>query len=76
MNLHQIDESEIKQIEASDNPVQGFLDWIESHEDHDVTVCTCCGNGDEWYGEPGSHDSNDNGPDGPYAYNGGLPECN
>lgn len=44
----------------------------------DVTVCDCCGDGAHgWYGEPGSHHEggDDPGPLGPYAYNGGLPEC-
>lgn len=45
--------------------------------DHDVQVCDCCGDGDTWYGTPGEHYSNDDpsGPNGPYAYNGGLCEC-
>ena len=30
---------------------------------HDVSVCDCCGNGEEWYGEPGQHDWNN--PDDP-----------
>ena len=25
---------------------------------HDVQVCDCCGNGFEWYNEPGVHDRN------------------
>lgn len=23
---------------------------------HDVSVCDCCGDGEDWYGEPGQHD--------------------
>jgi hypothetical protein len=54
------------------------LKWIEGHEGHDVQVCDCCGDGEEWYGEPGEHYGPDDppGPDGPYEYNGGLCECN
>jgi hypothetical protein len=54
---------------------QIILDWIEKNTDHDVTVCDCCGNGEKWYCAPGDHNPYDNGHDGPYAYNGGLPEC-
>ena len=49
--------------------------WIEAEEGHDVTVCDCCGNTEEWYGEPGIHDEHDYGRGGPYEYNGGYPEC-
>lgn len=34
---------------------------------HDVQVCDCCGDGTDWYGEPGVHDLNDK--DAPF------PEC-
>ena len=53
------------------------LKWIEENEGHDVVVCNCCGDGESWYGERGSHYSSDDppGPHGPYAYNGGLCEC-
>lgn len=51
------------------------LEWIKNNKDHDVQVCDCCGNGKKWYGEPGIHDPIDYGENGPYAYNGGLPEC-
>ncbi len=45
---------------------------------HDVQVCDCCGNGEEWHGEAGEHygPSDPSGMEGPYAYNGGLAECN
>ena len=51
------------------------MQWITDHPDTDVTICDCCGNGEAWHGEPGLHDSKDYGRGGPYAYNGGLPEC-
>ncbi len=51
-------------------------------EPHDVTPCDCCGTGDidaddPWYGTPGEHynDADPVGPNGPYAYNGGVCEC-
>lgn len=50
--------------------------WMrEQREPHDVQVCDCCGDGEEWHGEAGEHDESDFGAGGPYAYNGGLPEC-
>lgn len=54
-----------------------ILKWIDDNETHDVAVCHCCGDGDEWYGEPGQHYGNDDpiGQDGPYASNGGLCLC-
>jgi hypothetical protein len=51
------------------------LKWIAENDGHDVQVCDCCGDGHGWYNEPGSHNHNDYGKNGPYAYNGGLPEC-
>lgn len=73
INLEQIDESTIDDIESNDC----ILKWIADNDDHDVQVCDCCGDGEYWYGEPGSHYSNDDpvGNSGPYAYNGGLCEC-
>lgn len=54
-----------------------ILRWIEENDGHDVSVCNCCGNGEDWHGIPGSHYSSNDpaGPHGPYAYNGGLCEC-
>ncbi len=34
---------------------------------HDVQVCDCCGDGENWYGEPGCHNLTD--PNEPF------PEC-
>lgn len=55
-----------------------ILRWIAETEDHDVQVCDCCGDGEGWHGTPGEHYNNEDppGPGGPYAYNGGLCECN
>ena len=47
-------------------------------EDHDVAICDCCGDGRVWHGNRGEHygPEDPQGHDGPYAYNGGLCECN
>jgi len=60
-----------------DKGAEAVLDWINDSANmpHDVAICDCCGNGSEWYGEPGEHDSKDYGSGGPYGYNGGVPEC-
>ncbi len=73
--------SEGKQKELDETGPRDFWDnnedFIES-DDNDVQVCDCCGDGESWYGEPGEHYNRDDprGQDGPYAYNGGLCECN
>lgn len=64
--------------EIADLDAHDALAWVlERHDDYpDVTACDCCGDGDRnWHGCPGEHDLNDLGKSGPYAYNGGLPEC-
>jgi len=76
LNTHQIPDS------AMDGSIESVRSWMaaqaEAENEHDVQVCDCCGNGEEWYGEPGRHygPRDQRGPDGPYAYNGGLCECN
>jgi hypothetical protein len=35
--------------------VNDIEEWIRAHDDHDVQVCDCCGDGEGWYGEPGQH---------------------
>ena len=75
LNISQVPESEIKH----DDYHNSVLLWMLSQtEPHDVSVCDCCGNGDEWYGTPGEHYSRYDpvGRNGPYDYNGGLCECN
>lgn len=72
-NTDQIPESEI-----GDGSIEAIRAWIEKEQEpHDVCVCDCCGDGDDWYGEPGQHYGiNDPmGMNGPYAYNGGLCKC-
>lgn len=78
-NLHQIPDKQIDIfLNTTGNFINVILAWISSNDNHDVQVCDCCGDGNnKWYGEPGSHYSDDDpiGNDGPYAYNGGLSEC-
>ena len=72
LNINQVPPS------IADKGAEKILSWIGCATDHDVMVCDCCGNGEEWYGEPGQHymGGDTAGKNGPYAYNGGLPECN
>lgn len=58
--------------------VNEVLEWIKNNEGHDIQVCDCCGNGEDWYDIAGEHynDEDPKGNHGPYAYNGGLCECN
>jgi hypothetical protein len=51
------------------------LKWIKNNDNNDVSVCDCCGDGENWYGNAGEHYEGDFGANGVYAYNGGLPEC-
>jgi len=78
LNLAQVDGDVLAQFEnGADHRV--VLDWIARQtDDHDVSVCDCCGDGDVWYGEPGQHYGPDDppGPVGPYVSNGGLCKCN
>jgi hypothetical protein len=76
LNLHQVDEATIKRFdETGDHGI--ILQWIKDNENHDVSVCDCCGDTEGWYGTPGEHYTKDDPPGfhGPYAYNGGLCEC-
>lgn len=73
LNIHQLPR-EIRALEG-DAWHRAVLQWIIEHSNHDVQICDCCGDGESWYGKPGEHDPADFGEYGPYAYNGGLPEC-
>ena len=57
------------------NDQGAILNYIHTRDGHDISVCNCCGTGENWHGEAGYHTPADYGPDGPYSYNGGLPEC-
>lgn len=71
LNIHQID------LDVDIFDKEAVLSWIATHGNHDVQVCDCCGNGEEWYGTPGQHYNSYDpiGMNGPYAYNGGICEC-
>lgn len=78
LNIHQIPEHELKVLKELKDFHEEVIKWIYNKKDIDVSVCDCCGDGDEgWYGEPGEHyNQNDpSGNNGPYTYNGGLCEC-
>jgi hypothetical protein len=72
LNIWQVDEAIVN---AGLEAVQA---WLKANSHHDVSVCDCCGNGENWYGEAGQHYGHydPRGKEGPYAYNGGLCECN
>ena len=76
LNLHQIPDAILA---AMDSDFRELVPkWIaDQTEPHDVQVCDCCGDGEEWYGEPGQHYGADDPPgqSGPYASNGGLCQC-
>ncbi len=83
INLHQIPDAEYEHIllkydDLSSDWSNAIQVWIDAHGDHDVQVCDCCGDGEDWYGVPGEHYNTEDprGHEGPYAYNGGLCECN
>jgi hypothetical protein len=74
LNVEQLPDEVNARAEAI-GAVPAILEWMAANVDHDVQVCDCCGDGESWYSEPGHHDSTQYGKNGPYAYNGGLPEC-
>jgi len=59
----------------SPREIREFIIRCCRHEENDV--CNCCGDGCDWYGTPGYHYGiyDPPGERGPYAYNGGLCEC-
>lgn len=76
LNIEQVDDATLKRFdETVDHAV--ILTWIAENSDHDVSICDCCGDTEGWYGVPGEHynTTDQPGPSGPYAYNGGLCEC-
>ena len=75
LNIEQVDEKTCALSDEKGHEV--ILEWIKDNENHDVQVCDCCGDGEDWYGEIGCHYMGGDiiGEAGPYAYNGGLCEC-
>lgn len=92
MRCNPCDGTGFKNIDQLDDLIPGWadmstrdlLDAVRALEEpHDVVPCDCCGTGDvdqedPWYGAPGEHygPHDPQGKDGPYAYNGGVCECN
>lgn len=68
LNLHQLPADVLAQFEQSRKPLP-VLAWIDANTEHDVQVCDCCGNGENWYGTPGQHDASR------HPTNSGIPEC-
>ena len=69
----------VDQLPEGVEGVDEILLWLRRERTiYDVAICDCCGDGEAWHGESGQHymDDDPQGPDGPYAYNGGLCECN
>jgi hypothetical protein len=51
-NLYQIPENELD----FDDLLESVPKWMAAQtKPHDVCVCDCCGDGENWYGEPGQH---------------------
>jgi hypothetical protein len=77
LNLEQVPDDILFLTDNTDF-IEVILNWIKTNNNHDVQVCDCCGNSEVWYGTPGEHYNSDDPPglSGPYAYNGGLCECN
>jgi hypothetical protein len=75
LNIHQLDEQHLELFDEHGPSV--VLQWISNSDEYDVQVCDCCGDGENWHGEAGSHyiGGDEIGVRGPYAYNGGLCEC-
>ena len=76
LNLVQVSEEAMHEL-CLTGDLGVILRWIKANDDHDVSVCDCCGDGENWHGSPGEHYGSQDppGPNGPYAYNGGLCEC-
>lgn len=67
LNTHQIPEEEPRSIDS----IEAWMRRMKRDGlAHDVTVCDCCGDGQDWYGEPGEHNAASY-----YPKNGGIPEC-
>lgn len=68
----------IEQYPSDDLDIEKVLKYIKDNPETDIMICDCCGDGEDWYGEPGQHYTSQDpvGKNGPYAYNGGLCKCN
>jgi len=74
LNLEQIDDPLVH--EGGREAIQRWIS--ENPTGNDVQACDCCADDSGvWYGIPGEHYNSEDprGMNGPYAYNGGLCEC-
>ena len=61
LNLDQVDDETLDRFnETSDHQV--ILTWITTNCCHDVGICDCCGDGENWYSAPGGHHLEDGEP--------------
>lgn len=76
LNLDQVDDSVLRAFDDEGNG-QIIIAWMLNHDDDDVEICDCCGDGCGWHGVRGEHynHTDPQGDQGPYHYNGGLCEC-
>lgn len=56
LNVDQLPDEVIEDWEQTGD-YEVVLQWIKDNEDHDVSVCDCCGDGEGWYGIPGEHNN-------------------
>ena len=76
LNLFQVGDDLLNKFwESGDEKI--VLAWIKEHDRHEVSVCDCCGNGENWHGTRGEHYTTTHDCRGgvAYKYNGGLAEC-
>jgi hypothetical protein len=55
LNLQQIPDRDMALMGSAEDWHQAVLSWIKSEKDHDIQVCDCCGDGEDWYATPGEH---------------------
>lgn len=70
INLHQIPDEDWSHLEKCEDFHEAVLVWIATNDNHDVSVCDCCGDGENWWGTPGEHYYNTNDP-----CSEGIPGC-
>lgn len=56
INMHQLPDDIAMLFDNSKDPHDYLLKWLYANLDNDIQVCDCCGDGENWYCEPGEHD--------------------
>lgn len=56
LNICQLPENILEEFDNAEDPQEYLLRWLDHNHDNDVQVCDCCGDGENWYSEPGYHD--------------------